>query len=550
MKRLMTKTAYIIAALAVLLPLHGTIKDVVVFTDRALVTREQEYPAVEGIQEALFQNIPLTANLQTIRAKGFSEKGGGLKILDIQVEKNYQSNYSEESEAALQEELTAIDDELKKINTEKSRLKKQKKMLELFLQNAQVQSSDDLSKGSFSIAQWQEAYAFYIKQTEDIDNSLLGFDMTVRKMNERRSKIRSELSGYSRTKSHYTLDVVVSYEMKKEARVRLLLNYITSNAGWYSLYDCRVNLDEEELFLGYYAQVYQNTGESWDNVDLVLSTARPDLSGTLPALSPWILSYYEYTYDQSTKRRSKGEATILADEDGGDFFYEDAKAPELEKTVKEEEVVNIAAVETQGVNLQYRIVKKSTIPSGNKKTKVTVASEIPLKTDFAWEIVPRYDRNAFIKGTVHNNSDFTFLPGEMALFVNDSFIGNSTVGLINTTQEFDLSLGRDPRITSEFKLVSSEQGKKIKKKTEKRAYEIIVYNNANENIPVTVKDILPKSSYPKKIVVKINKIAPEPEKVEDESIYNWNLTVKKGGKIKIIQEWEVEYPEELTIQGL
>jgi len=53
-----------------------------------------------------------------------------------------------------------------------------------------------------------------------------------------------------------------------------------------------------------------------------------------------------------------------------------------------------------------------------------------------------------------------------------------------------------------------------------------------------------------KVNVRIIKIEPDTKDIEDGSIYKWNLKINKGAKIKITEEWEVEYPEEGYIIGL
>lgn len=532
-----------------LLPVNARIKEVVVFTDRALVTRELKLEALEGTQELVFENIPLNTDPATIRAKGFSAKGGGLRILDIRVEKSFEADYDEAELKILRAELEELEERSKELTAERGRLRSERAVLEIFIKNSQIKSSDDLERGAFSIEEWKQAFNFYRLETEQVDRGILDIDKELRDNSEQRSLVNRKIAEYGKRGGTYTLNGVVTFEMERAVTVTMELSYLNNNAYWYSLYDARVALEERSLVMGYYAKVAQNSGEEWNEVDLILSTARPDLSGVVPSLSAWILSYYEYgaTREQSYLKKSAAPEESY-DEDGGEYYLDkdvEKKAEEMET-----EGVNLATVESQGVNLQYKIRAKSTIPSGNKETKVTIASEIELETDFLWEIVPRYDKNAFIKGNVHNETDFTFLPGKMSIFVDGNYIGESSIGLINSTQEFELSLGRDPRITSEFKLADSARGKRLLRLYERRDYTITVYNNAREDITVKIRDVLPKSSYPKKIVVKLLKIEPEASEIEEDSIYNWELNVAAGGSVNVVEEWEVEYPEDLNIQGL
>ena len=66
--------------------------------------------------------------------------------------------------------------------------------------------------------------------------------------------------------------------------VKLKVSYLVSNATWAPSYDVRVQADETRMKLLYYGNISQNSGEDWNNVELVLSTARPSSGGTLPKL--------------------------------------------------------------------------------------------------------------------------------------------------------------------------------------------------------------------------------------------------------------------------
>ena len=60
-------------------------------------------------------------------------------------------------------------------------------------------------------------------------------------------------------------------------------------AGWTPNYDFRVDDVTKPLDIVYNANVFQSSGESWDKVNLTLSTSDPTQDGEKPELVNWIL---------------------------------------------------------------------------------------------------------------------------------------------------------------------------------------------------------------------------------------------------------------------
>ena len=520
--------------------LNSQVTDVTVYQDRAMVTRSMSEKTTDGVHEMVFKNIPLKASVDSIKAKGFVNRGASLKILDIRIEKVFQQITVTDPDGLKKQ----IDDERSKItrlNALKKRLSEQRKNLEIFSELVKKTNDDKLKEGTFDVKQWDEALKLYSAKLEDIDNRYITAEDGIKESNEKIRILQLQINQGDNVNRTFTQDAYVTYQMKSGGDVRIQLSYTVNGAGWYPLYDCRMDMKSGHLSVEYYAGVFQSTGEDWKNVNLTFSTARPDLSGQVPAIYPWELDYTEYTVKSNNMSKSRMTESPKKDYDEGAL---DIK----EEMISEEE--NIATVDSKGVSIDYTISSKTTVLSGQKERKVTISSGIDLKPEFHWAIVPRYNNSSFLNGRIVNTSAFTFLPGEMSIYIDDSFIGKSSMALINPSQEFDLSLGRDPRITSELALDNYEKSKVFSRNKEKRRYLITISNNSVEDVEISIRDIIPKSIISNKVSVRVIKIDPDTKDIESGSIYNWKLKIGKNSKIKIIEEWEVEYPENGNIIGL
>ena len=101
------------------------------------------------------------------------------------------------------------------------------------------------------------------------------------------------------------------------------LQYVVGEAGWSPVYDIRVAEVDQPLNLVYKAEVFQNSGQDWENVNLTLSTGNPFLSSTKPNLEPYYLNFNNY-YRPSREETevggslAKGEITGQILDDNGE----------------------------------------------------------------------------------------------------------------------------------------------------------------------------------------------------------------------------------------
>ena len=87
--------------------------------------------------------------------------------------------------------------------------------------------------------------------------------------------------------------IVVDVEVVKPGSLDLNVSYKVAGAQWYPLYDARVNFAKQATDLVSYGIVKQTTGEDWQDAEISLSTARVNVSGSMPEVEPWFVRPYE-----------------------------------------------------------------------------------------------------------------------------------------------------------------------------------------------------------------------------------------------------------------
>jgi hypothetical protein len=99
------------------------------------------------------------------------------------------------------------------------------------------------------------------------------------------------------------------------------ITYLVKKAGWYPTYNVRVKDVVSPLMMEMNANVYQTTGEGWNNIKMVLSTGNPNENNTKPVIAPWILYYVDANLSNFMKQyylNSDGQTLIgrVEDENG------------------------------------------------------------------------------------------------------------------------------------------------------------------------------------------------------------------------------------------
>ncbi|SFU71334.1 conserved hypothetical protein [Pustulibacterium marinum] len=91
--------------------------------------------------------------------------------------------------------------------------------------------------------------------------------------------------------------ITLTLSSDRYQKLTLKLIYNVANAGWFPVYDLKTNATEENLDIYFKAHVYQDTGEDWNHVKVVLSTADPNMNTQMPTIKPHYLNFtnpYQY----------------------------------------------------------------------------------------------------------------------------------------------------------------------------------------------------------------------------------------------------------------
>jgi uncharacterized protein (TIGR02231 family) len=314
------------------------------------------------------------------------------------------------------------------------------------------------------------------------------------------------------------------------------------------MYDARFDPETEHVEFAYGAGVVQKTGEDGDDVDLTLSTARPELGAGLPELQPWNLSAWEEPKDK------KGGFGLM--------MHSEAPAPQaapakeiavagyLDEEKTKADAVQ-AAVETSGATVNFVIPVKASIPGDGSFKRVTVAIQ-DLISELSYKCVPKYSEHAFLSAKLKNESEIPFLAGEMRAFSGSEFVGSNPLKLVASGEEFQLPLGADDRIKIKRKVIHQDKdtsglfSSKIRWNYE---YKVELESFIKHPEELIVQDQIPVSRDSKVTVMNVT-TAPKSDTINDQGIAMWKLKLEQNKKQELGIGFLVKYPEGTNVQGL
>ncbi|QRV90683.1 hypothetical protein RhiJN_18701 [Ceratobasidium sp. AG-Ba] len=238
--------------------------------------------------------------------------------------------------------------------------------------------------------------------------------------------------------------VTVTVLADADGPAELMLTYTVSNASWTPLYDVRASTAKSPdaksaMALHYRASITQTTGENWPDVALTLSTASPQLGGKVPEISTCYIGF---------QHPPSGGVLASACLDSGTSALRARSAGARGPSAPAMRFSSAEVIDNGILSAVFGISGLSNVPSdeGSHKVVITVLN---LAAQLEWMSVPRKKQNAFLTCEVVNTSEYTLLPGEANVFMDDSFVTKSRIQHVAPNESFKTSLGVDPglRIT-------------------------------------------------------------------------------------------------------
>lgn len=541
------------------------IRDVTVYSDRALVTRRGTIKLDAGDHELRINDLPQFQR-ESLRTSGHGPEG--TRILNVEVSTAFYSQTPITDILALHNEIDQLRQQQQLLKARQSALEDRRQWLRALGE----QSKDfarGLTRGQMKPQDCADFFSFMTNQALQDAEAAQALELELRNLNQEIDAKERELRSKEGYRRPDLLAANVTVSLEQEGELELEISYLVNNASWHPQYDVRVQLADEqkegEVELTYIGIVQQRTGEEWRDINLALSTARPSLAANPPELDPWYLINYVpppppsdmYAGAPPPPRRrmmSVSAPGSLQQAAASEMYDEEADAAPFQSQAAAAPVraeIDTAKVERSGAAVLFRIGHSVDIPSDNTPHKTTIARDgLPCKFDYV--SAPVLEQEAHLRARVTNASSRILLKGEANIFMEGEYVGSSPLKQTAPGETFDAFLGIDDRIKIKHELIERgvEKGNILRDlRRTTYAYRITVHNYAEHTRNVVIRDHLPVSRH-ERVKVRVQNISPQPDERTKLELLTWNFSLPADGERKIAYRFIVDQPQDMDIIGL
>ena len=457
---------------------------------------------------------------------GFDVKSN-VKILSVSLDEKHPKLNENSSEInALDQQLLQLQN---KLNTTIVQLKAVNEQIELLkgnrLEKLTKIDNDDL-------AQLKKVMDFIKTNLVVALNEQYQLQQEIEKLTFQITECQTKIDKQKQAQEALVSAVIVKVHAQNDITLPVTLSYITNKAGWKPVYDIQVKDIDSPLQLTYKADIYQNSGIDWQDINFSLSTSQPRESLKASELWSWHIN-------------------TLSDE-GGFFFSKSGYDEKSEKESRSRKPSDEDFPNELGVNTQFELNLPYAIKTNNQSDLLTIQNK-EVKAQYHYVATPKIDNSVYLEAQIVDWDKLNLLPGQSSIFFNGKYIGKSFINTIFAEETLDLYLGKDRNISLSRYRDNSETLKPVSvgnDVSQRYAYTIDVKNGKSMPINLVVYDQIPVINNK---TIKLDDIKYTGANYDKKTgLVTWNFDLNPNETKKLNLSFKLTYPKDKVndIMGL
>jgi uncharacterized protein (TIGR02231 family) len=526
---------------------------VTVFPQGADIVRELAYDVPAGSHSLILTDLPQNIDAQSIRVEGAGD--GQLLVGSVDTRKRYLGDGALDAQRkSIEKNIQTLQVERQSLDQTVADLNQQRTILYSLADKQLVpQSTTDTTK-SIDAVQLGALLDVVGERLSNLSKDVTAAQNRQRDIDEKVNELSIKLGELAPNTDSRT-EVVVNVEAATGAKGNLRLSYRVQEASWLPFYDARLTIGDGKakpmLDLVQRAEVTQNTGESWKDVTLVLSTARPSGSTAAPDMVAWEVSKLEplpkMAQDSLAVPAPVAESEMNLTEGDAGIDYKLRRVAKPASPVMQKQAI----IDTAGFQATYAIAGRVTVDNAGQSKKVRITSS-QLEATLSVIVVPRVDTTAYLSAAFTMAGTGPQLPGMVNLFRDGVYVGQGTLPLLNPSENTELGFGADDLLKvkrAEVKRVTGEEGLLTSSNVDDRAWDITVKNLHTQAMPVRVVDRVPFTA--SKDIDISESPAMTPPTIRDldkkRGVLAWDFTLEPQAENILKTGYKITWPEGMQV---
>ncbi|MCA6423639.1 MAG: mucoidy inhibitor MuiA family protein [Flavobacterium sp.] len=275
----------------------ATPKEVIVYTEGAQITSDVAITIPKGSSIVRITDLSQYISQNTIQISGLKDASIisiGFDILFYP--KKEVSNKVKELQKEIfskSREIAVLQSQIKGLEEEESILKENKNL--------------SSSQQAVNLEKLLQHSKLYRERMPVIKIEIFDLNKKISDLQIELNAMQQELNNTNSNLDEPKGEIVLKLNNPNDAvALNLTVKYIVSNAGWVPSYEIKAKNTQDALQFAYKAQVYQNTGEDWNDIKLTLSTGNPNFNNDKPKLETQYLNFINpYAYSGNRDKESQ-----------------------------------------------------------------------------------------------------------------------------------------------------------------------------------------------------------------------------------------------------
>jgi len=568
--------------------INSKISKATVFPKGVQLENVAKFELGQGKSVLSFKNLSPYINKESVRVDG----DGKFTILNVQLHNDFIN------ELEKTKEITDLDSNIEqyayKIEDEEIAIKVLNEKLEFLKSNKSVTGKEQ----AINPEVFKSLNLIYGDNVEKYTTEILKKQRVIKDYTKKVDKLKNQLNSLNSKNVLPSGIITVTVDSKQAQTSTIKLTYLVDNASWYPSYDIRFSSINKPLTISYKANIAQNTGIDWKEVDLKLSTAKTNISAQIPTLSTNYLKFYEPSITETLNNRVAGVAITnnagflaptelkirgYASMSNNNPLYivdgipqsdisaispndiekidilKDASATAIygsrgangvvlitTKQDKDKSGTPLTITSKNETSNEYTIDAPQTVNSDNK-TNTIKFRETELKAAYEYRAIPKLSKNVFLIGKVSDWYQADLIDGEANVYLENSFVGKSRINTQQFSDTLDISFGIDNNISVNREKIKDYSESPFLGSTKKEtfAWKLTIRNNKTYPIKAKLYDQVPISST-KEIQVETVELSggiqnPNTGKVQ------WDIDLNPNETKQVILKYTIKYPKSKTV---
>ncbi len=532
------------------------IEAVTVFPTGAEITRGAKLKLEAGEHTLLFTDLPALAVPGSIRVEG--KATGKLEIGSVDTRRVAVPRTDPVAQAT---ERRRIEAEIEKLRDERAGIEAQQKAAQSQLSLIEKLTNlpehpSPVTGGTSAQPDWGQLFALIGTRSAEAQKALLDAQFKMRDVDRRIEDLNKKLVQLTPAQDERT-EAKVFVAAGGPLDAELTIRYQVGNASWAPYYDARLATGARnaapKLALVRRASIQQRTGEDWVDIGIQLSTTRPGTGTAAPELFPVTVDFEPDTPPMPRPvpmaAPQVGATRSMRMDETAELSAAKAKAaPGL---VLEQAVEQKATVENAPFQAIFSVPGKLTVMSTGEQKRVQL-DEAALEPILVVRTVPRVNPKAYLYTKLTTPKTTPYLPGQVSLFRDGTFVGNGRLPQLSPGEEFELGFGPDDNVRVRHAIVDEKRGESgiiSSSKTDVRNFRITIKNLHERAIQLSILDQIPVSQNQDIKVELIAKTQPTKQNLDDKrGVLAWESTLAADEERVLEFGYRVQWPAAKRVQ--